>query len=201
MSALPEDVIAAATPAEAAERLGRHLGLAGPAPMPATGRALADPLYARALMAARGMPALRDRILEGAAALRVSAAPEAPAPASAAPSDTPSAAALAAKAAGAVLKWGMEGLRHPEPWVLERRLAACAACEHQAPTPETLVYRGVRVVAGKEARICALCHCLINTKAAIATEHCPAQDPADPALSRWGEPWVDPATLPGWPWR
>ena len=197
MNELPDDVTAAATPKDAAERLGRHLGLPGPAPLAATERALADPLYARALLATRKLPAVRDQILESAAAMRISAV-ETPTPSSRA---APSTAELVAKAAGAALKWGMEGLRHPEPWVLERRLAACTACEHRAAAPETLVYRGVKVVAGKDAKICALCHCLINTKAAIATERCPAQAPHDHALSRWGDPWVDPATLPGWPWR
>jgi hypothetical protein len=194
MTGLPEDIARAATPEEAAERLGRHLGLDGPAPLAATERALADPLFARALIAARKLPALRDRMLDAAADMRVSAAPDGGAPA-------PSAAALAAKAAGSVLKWGMEGLRHPEPWVIERRLAACSACEHNAEAPDTLVYRGVKVVAGKDARICDLCHCLINTKAAIATEHCPDRHPETPSMSRWDEPWVDPETLPGWPWR
>jgi hypothetical protein len=145
-------------------------------------------------MAARTAPAVRDQLIAAAGHLRISAAGSAPA----AP---PAAARLAARAAGAVLKWGMAGLEHAEPWVIEARLAACAACPHLAPAPDTLVYRGVKVVAGQDATICSVCHCLTNTKAAMATEHCPEQDPANPALSRWGEPWTDPATLPGWPWR
>ena len=182
---LPDEVTRAATIAEASERLGALIGLAGPAPEPATRRALAEPLFARALMATRKMPALRDRFLASAAA-------EA--------KGTPGAAALAAKAAGATLKWGMAGLKPAEPWVIERRLAACAACEFQAPAPDTLVYRGARVATGPDAKICTVCHCLTNTKAALSTERCPKQDPEDATRSRWGEPWVDPADHPEGPW-
>ena len=114
MTDLPDDIRAAATPEEAARRLGAALGLGGPAPIPATERALADPLFARALWATRKLPAMRDRMLADPTTAKVGAAP----------SETPSAAKLAGKAAGAVLKWGMDGLRHAEPWVIERRLAA-----------------------------------------------------------------------------
>jgi hypothetical protein len=203
MTELPEEIRDAASPEEAARLLGAALGLDGPAPLPATERALADPLFARALMSTRKLPALRDRILAEPGGIRVNAAPGTPGAPGAPelPPAPPSSAKLAAKAAGAVLKWGMEGLTHAEPWVIERRLAACAACEHQADAPDTLVYRGVKVVTGKDAKICEICHCLTNTKAAMASEHCPEKDPDNPALSRWGEPWVDPETLPGWPWR
>jgi hypothetical protein len=186
---LPAEIAGAATPEAAAARLGAWLGLAGPAPAEATRRALADPRFALALAGARNLPGMRDALLAGALAVP---------PAAAAPPR--GAARTAAKAAGAVLKWGMDGLRPAAPWVIERRLAACAACPNQAPAPETLVYRGARVVAGKDARICTLCGCLTNTKAAISTELCPGRDPADPARSRWGEPWTPPEEHPEGPW-
>jgi hypothetical protein len=164
-------------------------------------------------MASRLNPAIRNSLIAAAGSLRIAPGPgqradlpdlprapepEAPEP-EPEPAATPSAAKLAAQAAGTVLKWGMEGLRQSDPWVIERRLAACAACEYRAPAPDTLVYRGAKVLAGKDSEICTICHCLLNTKAAISTEHCPEKDPDDPALSRWGEPWVTPRT--GWPWR
>jgi hypothetical protein len=183
---LPAEIADAASPEEAAARLGAWLGLAGPAPADATRRALDEPRFAQALAGARNLPEMRDALLAGTLAV--------PAP------RPPSGARAVAKAAGAVLKWGMEGLRPTAPWVLERRLAACAACPNQAPAPETLVYRGARVVVGKDARICTLCGCLTNTKAAISTELCPDRDPADPTRSRWGEPWVPLEEHPEGPW-
>lgn len=184
---LPDEIVNAPSLAEAAERLGAHLGLDGPAPQDATRRALDDPGYAKALLGLRKLPDLRDRLLAQPAAHRLA-------------DDAPSSLGLAAKAAGSVLKWGMEGLRPAEPWVIERRLAACNSCEFQAPAPDRLVYRGVEVATGKDARICTACHCLTNTKAAISTELCPEMDPDNPGLSRWGEPWVPPEEHPKGPW-
>ena len=183
---LPMEIAAAPSIEEAAAGLGTILGLPGPAPLEATRRALDEPLYARTLLAMRKLPALRDRFLAAPDAVRNAAAP--------------SSAALAAKAAGSLLKWGMEGARPAKPWVIERRLAACASCPFQAPAPDTLVYRGAKVAVGKDAKICTACHCLTNTKAAISTEHCPERDPEDPSLSRWGEPWVPPSDRPAGPW-
>jgi hypothetical protein len=184
---LPDDVLDAGSVEDAAARLGEHLGLDGAAPLAATRRALDDPLYARALWSSRKLPELRSQLVAAAVAEAERARP-------------PSSGVLAAKAAGSVLKWGMEGLRHAEPWRIQRRLAACARCEFRAPAPNTLIYRGAKVVAGKDAKICTACHCLINTKAALATERCPERDPSDPSVSRWGEPWVPPEEHPEGPW-
>lgn len=196
MIKLPKEVSKAPSLEEAASRLGHILGLAEPAPLEATQRALDNPLYARALLTARKMPAVRWQLL--VAPETVNIAPLAgierkPQPASS--------LQIMAKAAAATLKWGAEGLQHAEPWVIERRLLACSGCEFQTDAPDTLIYRGAKVVVGKEAKICTQCDCLTNTKAALATEHCPAKDLADPALSRWQEPWVDTDKLSKWPWR
>lgn len=174
---LPKEVVEASSIEEAARRLGTAIDLPGSAPLAATRRALSDPFYARALMATRKFPAIRDRFLSEPVTTS---------------GETPSAAALASKAAGGVLKWGMEGLRPAEPWIIRRRLAACGTCEFQAPAPNTLIYRGARIAVGEGATICRSCHCLINTKAALSTERCPERDPADPSRSRWGEPWIGP---------
>lgn len=158
-----------------------------------------DPDFDRALYAVRKMPDVLLRLLTDPSLARIRTPenternPEPPA------AKTPSNAKLAAKAAGSVLKWGMDGLKPAAPWVIERRLAACAACEFEAPAPDKLVYRGAEVAVGKGAKICTSCDCLIKTKAAMSTEHCPEKSPDNPDLSRWGEPWQEQAT--GWPWR
>lgn len=187
------EVAAAATIEEASARLGALLELDGSAPFPVTRRVLEDPDFARALVSVRKLPAVRDRLLAGEIQVAAPASATAPRP--------PSAAQSVVHAAGAVLKWGMEGMRPAMPWVIERRLAACNACEFQADAPDTLIYRGAKVVVGKDAKICTVCACLTNTKAAISTERCPKPDPGRPELSRWGEPWTDPAEHPDGPWR
>jgi len=186
-STLPADFHASASVEEAAETLGKLLGLAGTAPVSAARKALDDPLFARALWAARKFPDLRDRLLHQPAEMRVTA-------------PAPSNAAIVTKAVGSLLKWGMEGMKPASPWIIERRLAACNGCVFQAPAPETLIYRGARVAVREDARICTSCNCLTNTKAVISTEHCPERDPENPELSRWGEPWIDPKDHPPGPW-
>lgn len=193
MTTLQDDLRAAGSIEDAAARLGDALGLDGPAPLPATRRALSDAQFAKAIFALRNMAPQRDQMLAAPHSARITGQNRAGA--------SPSSARVLAKAAGAVLKWGMEGLQHAPPWVIERRLAACNACEHQAPAPDTLIYRGARVAVGPDAKICTLCHCLTNSKAALASEHCPARDTADPAQSRWGEPWIDPSAHPTWLWQ
>lgn len=185
MFRLPREIADATDPEEGARRLGEALELTGPAPRAALARALADPRYAAALFATRKLPAARDRLL---------------AVAGEAASVPPGALKVAAKGAAALLKWGMAGFEHAKPWVIERRLAACRSCPFEADAPDTLIYRGATVAVGKDARICTACNCLTNTKAALATEHCPERDPADPALSRWGETWISPEEAPEGPW-
>lgn len=189
---LPEEITGAPSLEEAQEKLGQHLGLPGPAPKAATERARKDALFARALHNLRNMPDLRDRVLMEAEAMKVNDAPS--------EVRDPSTGKVVKKAAAALLKWGAEGLHPSEPWLIESRLAACNACDKQVPAPETLIYRGAKVVVGQDAKICATCHCLTNTKAAIPTEKCPEKDPDNPELSRWGEPWVPVEEHPEGPW-
>ena len=187
---LPPDIANAPSPEGAAKRLGEALGLNGPAPMEATRRALSEALYAKALWSSRKIPALRDQLLAAAGQMRISGGAD----------DTPTNAQLVAKSIKGALKWGMEGLKPAAPWVIQRRLDACLSCPHNVPAPDKLVYRGAKVAVGKDARICDACHCLINTKSAISTEHCPEKHPSQPELSRWEEPWVPPEKHPKGPW-
>ena len=187
---LPPDIVNAPTPEGAAKRLGKALGLSGPAPVAATRRALSEALYAKALWSSRKIPALRDQLLAAADQMRISGSAD----------NTPTTAQLVGKSIKGALKWGMEGLKPAEPWVIQRRLAACLACPHNVPAPDKLVYRGAKVVVGKDATICDACHCLVNTKAAISTELCPEKHPDRPGLSRWEEAWVPPKEHPEGPW-
>ncbi len=176
---LPQEILEAPTLEDAARLFGILLELDTAAPVAATQRAINDPRYARALIGTRKLPHIRNKLL----------------------SETkPTTPQLIRKASESVLKWGMEGMKPATPWVIERRLAACNACDHQVPAPETLIYRGAKVAVGKDAKICEACDCLTNTKAAIETERCPVRDPDNPELSKWGEHWVSPKDHPKGPW-
>ncbi|MEM8629765.1 MAG: hypothetical protein AAGF74_00880 [Pseudomonadota bacterium] len=180
---------------QTAAQLGRDLGLDGPIPVQAAQRALLDPDYVRAVLAVRFIPRLRDQFLNNPETARVRGKADRSIPAD----PKRSSAAIATKAAGAVLKWGMDGLEVAQPWVIERRLAACNACEFNAPAPDSLLYRGAKVVVGQDAKICTKCDCLTNTKAAISSENCPEKDPKDPTMSKWQEPWKED-TRQAWIW-
>jgi hypothetical protein len=197
---LPDGIHNAPSPEVAAERLGVLLGLDAPAPLAATRLALEDRLFARALLATRMLPEVRDQLLATPGTAHIAGHPDIGGTQAPTSTHSPSSIQLTTKAASAVLKWGMDGLRHAKPWAIERRLRACNACDFQVEAPDTLVYRGAKVVVGKNAKICTQCHCLINTKAALATEHCPEQDPTDTTQSRWGEPWLAPEHHPTGPW-
>ncbi|WP_172332674.1 hypothetical protein [Mangrovicoccus sp. HB161399] len=183
MKYLTRDILKAPDLSTASELLRKHLGLETALSPSVTRRALEDPVFAKALYATRKLPGVMKKLT-----------------ASAEQAARPSSMAVTAKAAAGVLKWGMEGLEHAKPWDITRRLGACRSCPFEAPTPDMLVYRGAKVVVGKDAKICTSCHCLTNTKAAMARERCPEKDPNDPRVSRWGEPWEPPKVLPGSPW-
>lgn len=171
----------------AASQLGTVLGLGKAAPEEVTKRVLDDPSFGQMLIGLRNLPEMRDRVL--AKAMQDSAAEAHPRPIK-----------VVKQAAKSVLRWGMEGMKPAEPWVITQRIATCNACEYQVPAPETLIYRGAKVVAGKDAKICSVCNCLTNTKAAISTERCPVKSDENPEESKWGEPWVDVADHPKGPW-
>lgn len=176
---LPNEIPAAGNIEESARLLGEVLGLSSSAPIPATRRAIDDPRYASALLATRKLPEIRDKLLY---------------------QDSPSNSHIIRKASSGMLKWGMDGMKPAPPWVIERRLKACNSCVHQIPAPAKLIYRGVEVATGKDAKICEVCDCLTNTKAAIVTEHCPVKNPENHLFSMWGETWVPPEQHPTGPW-
>ncbi|MDS9469149.1 hypothetical protein RGQ15_16425 [Paracoccus sp. MBLB3053] len=182
MGILPDEITNSTSIERAAERLRELLHFEGSLPLAAVKKAIENERYATALMAMRKNPELLERLL-----------------ASAEPRNEPS-VGPATNAAKSILKWGMKGLEVAKPWIISKRLAACKTCPFEEPAPDGLSYRGAKLVVGQAARVCSVCGCLTNTKAAMAHEKCPEKDPANPDTSRWGEPWVAPDSKPRWPW-
>ncbi len=154
--------------------LGALLGLDGPVAHAVVLRAGSDPDYARNLMLCRDNPMLRGVLLEQAQA--------APAPA-----EVPGSAALAVRAAKALLAWGRTGFGTADETMLAERLAACTACPDLRSAPDRLAYK----LAGKALRdgVCGLCGCLVARKARMLDERCPSGAAPDrPGYNRWGQP-------------
>lgn len=173
---------------EAANLLHRELGLERPPSKEVTKKAISNPSYARALVLSQNVPELLSQLLAQPSSISVKA------------SEKVSTSAVVKNAASSLLKWGMKGLKPAQPWVIARRLEACNSCEYQSEAPDALVYRGAKVFVGKNAKVCVICNCLTNTKAAISTEHCPEKSTDNPNVSRWGEPWLPKEHHPKGPW-
>ncbi|WP_271519483.1 hypothetical protein [Bradyrhizobium sp. CCBAU 53380] len=156
--------------------LGETLHLDGPASAALTRRALDDSKFAFYLLMTKDSPSLQIKLLGNMA---VSAAPTTP---------LPDSAALAAKAGKALLNWGLGGFRKVDEDRFARRLAACQACEFLADPPQRLVYQGINLLMSGDTKICSACGCMAAKKAALNTEACPRQDPANASMTRWGEP-------------
>jgi hypothetical protein len=86
----------------------------------------------------------------------------------------------------AVLAWGRSAFATVDDATYAARLAACDACEHVRPAPEAVLYRVA--LLGKEGRMCGVCGCVVDRKARMATESCPAEAPHNPGQNRWGQP-------------
>lgn len=170
---------------DARASLGAMLGLAGPAPTEVTRRALVDTKYAMYLMMTRDSPSLRDKLLHHPEnRLYQETSPE-PAAAIAAPAGV---AEVSAKAAGALAKWALAGFKTADSETAARRWQACEACENLVDPPPNLLYSTIKLIAGKDSKICAACGCVARKKVVLFTESCPVADPERPGLTRWGEP-------------
>jgi hypothetical protein len=160
---------------DACRELGELLGLRQPVSHAVLAAATERPTYAHNLLAARGFPDLLRPLLEHP--------PETP--------RQPSAVSLAAKAAGALVRWGATGFTIVDAQTLERRRAACESCPHlmHAQRHPTLY----RVMSdGAHPQVCGMCGCPVARKVRLSSERCPAQDERNPGLTRWGEPVKDP---------
>ena len=96
---------------------------------------------------------------------------------------------LIGKATKALFAWGKTGFQRADEEVVKRRWAACQGCDFLTDPPKTMMYQGIKLLAGKGTKICSACGCVANKKVTLPTEKCPKQDPDNPNLSRWGEPW------------
>ena len=179
---------------QARRRLGELINLDGPASASITRRAMADERFAFYLMFTKDSPELLKQLLEDPRNRDFDGAPgdAPPAQATVRGADQGS-LALAGKAVKALYNWGKAGFEAADEETIERRWAACRACAFMTDPPETMMYQGVKLLAGRGTKICGSCGCLINKKVAIPTERCPEQDPDDPTRSRWGDVWSAPA--------
>jgi hypothetical protein len=162
---------------EVCSRLGDYLNLDGPAPEAAVRRALDDPQYAFYLMFTREAPSLRTALLADPRNARYADPPPA----------EKSQRELIGSAFRALARWTASGFKTAPKEVVDRRWAACLACPHLVERPDRVLYNGMTILSG-DSRVCSLCGCVAAAKGKLPTESCPAADPANPALTRWGEP-------------
>lgn len=142
-------------------------------------RAIADEKFASYLISMKGKPNYLDMMFKD--------------PKNKAYDDQPAAKqnltnlGLVKKAAGAMLNWAKSGFKTVDAATFEKRFSTCKGCEHFAEAPDLAMYK-VTIVKDLDSRICSLCGCVASRKAKLASENCPAQDAANPSLSKWQEP-------------
>lgn len=179
-----KDPWAAANLEDAERKLGEMFGLDENVSPEVCRRALDDPKFAMYLMLTRESPTLRDKLLKSPA-IRASSAPAAPV------TTEPSAKGaveLSVKALTAVAKWAGTGFKTADERTIARRWAACLACDYLTAPPNGIIYRGLKLLAGPENKICSACGCLARKKVTMPSEVCPKEDSASPDFTRWGEP-------------
>jgi hypothetical protein len=168
-----------------------YVGLPGPLPAPALRRAMVEDTYCFVLLAFRGnQPRLRELVEHPGNRpyeLPGDCAPGAVTVGTA--TANRSTAGLAVEAGKALSRWAAAGFRTVDPETYERRTAACAACPELTEPPVTWVYK-VAMAKADDDRVCGACGCVAFRKARLVSERCPRRDPADPGLTRWGEPFA-----------
>lgn len=158
---------------------GTLLGIGEPVPEAALRAAVDNPVYARHLLGSRGAPDVVRLLLRN---------PPAPAAPPGAPArEGHSAGALAVRAAAALGRWAAAGFRKVDEATLQRRLGACAGCEHLSAPPEGRLYQ-IAALGADDPRVCGLCGCVAASKARLPGESCPAAHATLPGLTRWAEP-------------
>lgn len=95
---------------------------------------------------------------------------------------------LATRLGKSMLNWGKTGFATVTAEIYEKRLAACAKCDQLRDAPDRLAYK-VSLKKGEDKRTCAACGCVVSRKARLPKDTCPLQDPENPVMNRWGEPW------------
>lgn len=160
------------------EKVGELLGLTDAVPSAVLRRIIDDRKFAAYLVNSRHSPELLQMLFD---------APQTRAYEEPADVEHISDFDLVRKASTSFLEWARAGAPRIDPDVFERRFSACEGCEFLAESPNRLIYR-VRLRRGSDTRVCSKCGCPAAAKARRPTERCPATDPANPALTRWGEP-------------
>jgi hypothetical protein len=147
--------------------------------------ALNDPTYAHNLLVCRNAPQFLQHLLENP-------------PATAKHNETgESSDAIGAgekrnlellkKATIALWNWGRAGFSVVDEETYQRRYGACLACEHLTDPPQRLIYKLSRR-KGAHQKVCGLCGCVVEKKARLSSETCPAPHARFAELNRWGEP-------------
>ncbi|MEL7222195.1 MAG: hypothetical protein AAGJ93_12805 [Bacteroidota bacterium] len=161
------------------QRLSAYLGLNKPVPEAVLLRTLAEPIFAKRLLAARNnlrllLPLLNDDINER---FKLKS----------------SNLELIRKATAAFIKWGKSGFTIVDQDTLRRRETACLDCPHTGLSERFLqkmvARQKVTGVPGKRlgASICKLCNCVLDKKIKLSTESCPDAHPELKGQTRWGE--------------
>lgn len=169
------------------QQMGEFLQLEHPVTERAALACVLQPDYARRLLAARGHPAMLAHLL--AAAPQVDRrhsrfrfqAEDAPAR-----TDGLSSAQLIADASKSILRWAVSGFAPVDDATYERRLNACAGCEHLTRPDDRLIYK-LATAFDASRSVCGLCGCVVAKKARVPHETCPGTDPNDDRQTRWGE--------------
>jgi hypothetical protein len=175
--------------AEAQAAFGEFLGLDAPVPAPVLRHAFADQYYRHNLILNRGRPHILRRLLRHPRNAEFEREPEETGETAggAGAAAAHSTAELAAKAGRALYAWAKTGFALLDQEAFEARFAACERCDLLSPPPPKWVYRWTSSKRG-DPRICGACGCTAARKARLASESCPMRDPANAALTRWGEP-------------
>ncbi|WP_460060531.1 hypothetical protein [Streptomyces sp. YKOK-I1] len=172
---------------------GEYVGLPSPLPAPALRRAMVEDTYCFVLLAFRGnqsqLRELVDHPDNRPYELPEDSAPGATTEVAATETANRSTAGLVVEAGKALNRWAAAGFRTVDPETYERRTAACAACPELTEPPVKWVYKVV-MAKGSDDRVCGACGCVASRKARLVSEQCPRRDPAEPELTRWGEPFA-----------
>lgn len=98
-----------------------------------------------------------------------------------------STASLVFQASRSLLRWAAGSFKTVDDEHHARRMAACGSCEHLRAPAGNLVHDLIRAI-DPASKVCGLCGCVAAKKARLPHESCPAADPHDPTMTRWGEP-------------
>jgi len=158
--------------AQQCEHMRLVLGVEREVPEAALLAAVENPAYADNLLTCRRDPELLDYLLAN------------PPPRRGGPSNVD----LMARGARAIALWAKAGFTVVDDATLRRRLEACGICPDLCKPPRSsLLYRAAGADLDAKS-VCGRCGCVVNNKARLPTETCPAPHPEIAGRNRWDEP-------------